>query len=185
MKLIILIISVLMSVSAFAEQAVKCELTYFGGNDKFKVTEFSFMGIPSDAYLYTCKNCGNIQIDVFPSFQSANSYSFRSSDDFVQKISSAYTQKDIAKLEMSGVTQGGKIKYSITDTGVAEFYPINEKQTYLFFTAKQNNDDLVGYTGFVTSNGAKSCTIIASYIGSEISNQGRESLSYFINHVSL
>lgn len=70
MKAIIFFVSILMSAFSFAGQNVKCELQYFGDSDKFKVTQFSFMGIPSDSYLYTCADCGGIQINVFPSIQT-------------------------------------------------------------------------------------------------------------------
>ncbi|STV76083.1 Uncharacterised protein [Klebsiella pneumoniae subsp. rhinoscleromatis] len=81
-----------------------------GDSDKFKVTEFSFMGIPSDSYLYTCADCGGIQINVFPSIQSSASYSFENNIDFERKINAEYNRKDIAKLEMENVTQGGESK---------------------------------------------------------------------------
>ena len=180
MKKIIFFVSIMMSAFSFAGQNVKCELKYFGDSDKFKVTEFSFMGIPSDSYLYTCADCGDIQINVFPSIQSVASYSFE------RKINAEYNRKDIAKLEMENVTQGGRINYSITDTGLAEFYPEGKKTSYLYFLAKQKKGkEQVGYSGFVTSNGDKSCSIIATYPGKEISSQGSKSLSYFMNHISM
>ncbi|EOC1317143.1 hypothetical protein ACI09J_001765 [Cronobacter turicensis] len=186
MKVIIFFVSILMPVFSFAGKNVKCELQYFGDNDKFKVTEFSFMGIPSDSYLYTCTDCGGIQLNVFPSTQSVASYSFENDLDFERKINTEYNKKDIAKLEMENITQGGRIKYSITDTGLAEFYPMGKKTIYLYFLARQQNGkEQVGYSGFVTSNGEKSCSIIATYLGKEISSQGSISLSYFMNHVSM
>ncbi|EAA9906199.1 hypothetical protein F7T04_19790 [Salmonella enterica] len=186
MKAIIFFVSVLMSAFSFAGQNVKCELQYFGDSDKFKVTEFSFMGMPSDSYLYTCADCGGIQINVFPSGQSVASYSFENKIDFERKINTEYNRKDIAKLEMENVAQGGRIKYSITETGLAEFYPMGKKISYLYFLAKQHNGkEQVGYSGFVTSNGEKSCSIIATYPGKEISSQGSKSLSYFMNHISM
>lgn len=136
MKAIIFFISVLISAFSFAGQNVKCELQYFGDSDKFKVTEFSFMGMPSDSYLYTCADCGGIQINVFPSGQSVASYSFENDIDFERKINTEYNRKDIAKLEMENVSQGGRIKYSIIETGLAEFYPIGKKISYLHFLAK-------------------------------------------------
>ncbi|EBV5163788.1 TPA: hypothetical protein G8L55_001931 [Salmonella enterica] len=186
MKAIIFFISVLISAFSFAGQNVKCELQYFGDSDKFKVTEFSFMGMPSDSYLYTCADCGGIQINVFPSGQSVASYSFENDIDFERKINTEYNRKDIAKLEMENVSQGGRIKYSIIETGLAEFYPMGKKISYLHFLAKQHNGkEQVGYSGFVTSNGEKSCSIIATYLGKEISSQGSKSLSYFMNHISM
>lgn len=171
---------------SFAGQNVKCQLKYFGDVDKFKFTEFSYMGIPSDTYLYTCADCGGIQINVFPSSHSIASYSFENNIDFERKINTEYNRKDIAKLEMENVSQGGRIKYSITDTGLAEFYPMGKKTTYLYFLAKQKSDaEKVGYSGFVTSNGDRSCSVIATYQGEEISPQGSKSLSYFMNHVSI
>ncbi|WP_316391854.1 hypothetical protein [Citrobacter farmeri] len=186
MKAIIFFVSVLMSAFSFAGKNVKCELQYIGDSDKFKVTEFSFMGIPSGSYLYTCADCGGIQINVFPSTQSVASYSFESDVDFERKINTEFNRKDIAKLEMENVTQGGKIKYSIIETGLAEFYPMGKKTSYLYFLAKQKNDsEQVGYSGFVTSNGERSCSVIATYPGDEISSQGSKSLSYFMNNISI
>lgn len=186
MKEILFILSVLVSTSAFAEGNVKCELKYFGDKDLFKVSEFSYMGIPSDTYLYTCANCGSIQINVYPSVQSKNTYSFESKEDFERKIRTDYNRKDIANIEMENVTQGGKVKYSLLDTGLAEFFPLGQKITYLYLSAKQKNvSEPVGYSGFVTSNGDKSCSVIATYPGSELSPQGRKSLSYFMNHISI
>ncbi|MEM5523815.1 hypothetical protein [Enterobacter hormaechei] len=185
MKEIIFFVSVLMSAFSFAGQNVKCELQYIGDSDKFKVNEFSFMGIPSDSYLYTCADCGGIQITVFPATQSVDSYSFESNTDFERKISTEFNRKDIAKLEMENVTQGGKIKYSIIETGFAEFYPMSKKISYLYFLAKQKNtSEQVGYSGFVASNGDRSCSIIATYPGEKISSQGSKSLSYFMNNIS-
>lgn len=185
-KIVMLAFLMVISEQVFAEQTVKCELKYFGDSDRFKVTEFSFLGIPSDSYLYTCADCGGIQINVFPSIQSVASYSFENNIDFERKINAEYNRKDIAKLEMENVTQGGRINYSITDTGLAEFYPEGKKTSYLYFLAKQQNvKEPVGYSGFVTSNGDKSCSIIATYPGKEMSSQGSKSLSYFMNHISM
>ncbi|MDH0491107.1 hypothetical protein N7692_26250 [Klebsiella michiganensis] len=184
MKAILFLVSVLVSTAAFAEKNVKCEIKYLGDVDKFKVTEFSFMGIPSDTYLFTCADCGNLQINIFPSTQSVLSYSFENQQDFERKIKADYNRKDIATLEMENLSQGGKIKYSILDTGVAEFYPLGQKTSYLYFKAKQSNhDEAVSYSGFVTSNGDKSCSVIATYPGDELSRVGSKSLSYFMNNI--
>lgn len=186
MKAILFILSVLVSTSAYADKNVKCELKYLGDKDLFKVSEFSYMGIPSDTYLYTCANCGNIQINVYPSVQSQSSYLFDSKRDFENKIQAGYNRKDIANIEMENITQGGKVKYSLLETGPAEFFPLGQKITYLYFSAKQKDvSEPVGYSGFVTSNGDKSCSVIATYPGSELSPQGRKSLSYFMNHIAI
>lgn len=184
MKAILFLVSVLLSTAAFAEKNVKCEIKYLGDVDKFKVTEFSFMGIPSDTYLYTCADCGSLQINIFPSTQSVESYTFESQQDFERKIKAEYNRKDIANLEMENVSQGGKIKYSILDSGVAEFYPLGKKISYLYFKAKRHdNEEPISYSGFITSNGDKSCSIIVTYLGNDLSPQESKSLSYFMNNV--
>lgn len=184
MKAILFLVSVLVSTAAFAEKNAKCEIKYIGDVDKFKVTEFSFMGIPSDTYLFTCADCGDLQINVFPSIQSVLSYSFENQQDFERKIKTSYNRKDIARLEMENISQGGKIKYSILETEVADFYPLGQKTIYLYFKAKQSNhDETASYSGFVTSNGDKSCSVIATYPGDELSPMGRKMLSYFMNNI--
>ena len=182
----LLFFSLALSSQAISAQKAMCGIYYHGSNNLFKVTEFSYMGIPSGTYLYTCADCGNIQINVFPSNNSVEAYSFENSIDFKNKIDSEYNRKDIAKLEMENVTQGGKIKYAITETGLADFYPLGKKISYLYFLGKQKNvKEPVSYSGFVTSNGEKSCSIIVTYPGVEISSQGNKSLSYFMNHISI
>ncbi|EPC3761964.1 hypothetical protein [Klebsiella grimontii] len=186
MKILFFVTAILFAQPSFAETKTQCEIAYLGNPEKFKVIEhttrwgYSFYGI-------TCTGCGGIQVEISPASSSDNAYSFTSVEDFKNKISSDYNQKDIAKLEMENISQGGKIKYTILETGMADFFPIKEKINYLYFTAKQDSDSNIhiGYVGFVTSNGARSCTIMASYFGEELSAQGRQSLSYLMNHISL
>ncbi|EMO0474783.1 hypothetical protein RJ490_004607 [Pluralibacter gergoviae] len=175
----------LISLPFFAQSSVKCDISYTGGTYEWRSEEIKLMGVNTGAYTYTCKECGGINIYIFPANDSQAAYEFKSQDDFVKKINSEYVKKDIAKMELESLSLGGELDIDVTDIGEADFFPTGTKQHYLYYKAVSRNKVPTSYTGFVTSDGANTCSIIASYFGSDIPSDGRKALSNFMNHLSL
>ncbi|EAZ3492732.1 hypothetical protein B7628_08370 [Salmonella enterica] len=175
----------LISLSSFAQDGAKCDISYNGNSFEWHGEENRVMGIDTGTYTYTCKECGGINIHISPANSSQKSYSFNSQDDFSKKISSKYAKQDIAAMEIENLSLGGKLVIDITDVGETDFFPMGTKQHYLYFKAVSQASVPTSYTGFVTSDGSNTCSIIASYFGSDISPNGRKALSNFMNHISL
>ncbi|HDL7059454.1 TPA: hypothetical protein PXM42_004188 [Yersinia enterocolitica] len=177
----------ILPILAHADSGVKCNIVYTGDQDKWHGTEFSFMGILSGSYLYTCKDCGGVQINVSPASKSQSVYGFFSPSDFIKKTDSDYARKNISFMELNEFVGVNGSDVSIDEVGVANFYPVGSENKYVFYKGKNKakSGDYIERLGFVISNGQSSCSIIASGFGKKIPPAGIAGVDYFMNNINL